>query len=157
MASSTTSRDYEELGLEVPTTWDEFMANNAALKEAGKTPVIQSYGRHLDVADLRARRLLQRLRERPDWATKYTNNEVKYATDPVALAGFQHLQDVYEADYLNPDFGSTTFDDALDMLGPGEGTHYPMLTFAVSTIVDLYPDAPRTSASSPCQAMVPMG
>ena len=27
------------------------------------------------------------------------------------------------------------------MIGQGEGTHYPMLTFAVSTIVDLYPDA----------------
>jgi raffinose/stachyose/melibiose transport system substrate-binding protein len=27
------------------------------------------------------------------------------------------------------------------MVGAGEGTHYPMLTFAVSTIVDLYPDA----------------
>jgi raffinose/stachyose/melibiose transport system substrate-binding protein len=35
---------YEELGLEVPTTWDEFMANNEALKEAGHDAVIQSYG-----------------------------------------------------------------------------------------------------------------
>jgi raffinose/stachyose/melibiose transport system substrate-binding protein len=66
---------------------------------------------------------------------------VKYADDPVAMAGFQHGQDVYEAGYLNENFGSTTFDDALNLIGAGEVTHYPMLTFAISTIVDLYPDA----------------
>ena len=27
---------YEELGLEVPTTWDEFMANNAKIKAGGR-------------------------------------------------------------------------------------------------------------------------
>lgn len=30
---------FEELGLEAPETWDEFMANNEALKEAGKIPL----------------------------------------------------------------------------------------------------------------------
>ncbi len=35
---------YEKLGLQVPKTWDEFMANNAKIKEAGIDPVIQSYG-----------------------------------------------------------------------------------------------------------------
>ena len=34
---------YEELGLSVPKTWDEFMANNEKIKEAGKVPVIQTF------------------------------------------------------------------------------------------------------------------
>src|SRR4051812_27283120 len=34
---------YKQLGLQVPKTWDEFMANNARIKAAGKTPVIQTY------------------------------------------------------------------------------------------------------------------
>ena len=34
---------YEELDLEVPTTWDELMANCEAIKAAGKTAVIGSY------------------------------------------------------------------------------------------------------------------
>ena len=34
---------YEELGLSVPKTWEEFMANNAKIKEAGKVPVAQTY------------------------------------------------------------------------------------------------------------------
>ncbi|MCS6759555.1 MAG: extracellular solute-binding protein [Candidatus Devosia euplotis] len=35
---------YEELGLSVPRTWDEFMANNEKIKDAGKVAVIQTYG-----------------------------------------------------------------------------------------------------------------
>ena len=35
---------YADLGLSVPKTWDEFMANNAKIKEAGITPVIQTFG-----------------------------------------------------------------------------------------------------------------
>ena len=34
---------YEQLGLQVPTTWAEFMANNAKIKAAGIDPVIQTY------------------------------------------------------------------------------------------------------------------
>jgi raffinose/stachyose/melibiose transport system substrate-binding protein len=133
--------DYEELGLEVPTTWDEFMANNEALKEAGKVPVIQSYGDTWTSQIFVLADFFNVYSNDPDWAEKYTNNEVKYATDPVALEGFQHLQDVFEAEYLNAEFGATTFDEALNMIGNGEGTHYPMLTFAITTIADLYPEA----------------
>ncbi|MDY7100670.1 MAG: extracellular solute-binding protein [Actinomycetota bacterium] len=125
----------------MPTTWDEFMANNAALDEAGMVPVIQSYADTWTSQLFVLADFFNIYAQDPDWAEKYTNNEVKYADDPVARAGFDHLQEVYEAGYLNEDFGSTTFDDALNMIGTGEGTHYPMLTFAISTIVDLYPEA----------------
>jgi len=47
---------YEELGLSVPTTWEQFEANSEAIKAAGHVPVIQT---DLDLAALRAGRLLQ--------------------------------------------------------------------------------------------------
>src|SRR5688572_21893505 len=37
-------RIYEELGLSVPTTWEEFAANNEAIKAAGIAPVIATFG-----------------------------------------------------------------------------------------------------------------
>ena len=78
--------DYEELGLEVPTTWDEFMANNAALADAGKIPVLQSYADTWTSQLFVLADFFNIYAQDPDWAEKYTNNEVKYATDPVALA-----------------------------------------------------------------------
>ena len=35
---------YKELGLSVPKTWADFMANNEKIKAAGKVPVIQTFG-----------------------------------------------------------------------------------------------------------------
>ena len=35
---------YEDLGLSVPKTWEEFAANNEKIKEAGIAPVIATYG-----------------------------------------------------------------------------------------------------------------
>ena len=51
---------YADLGLEVPQTWDEFMANNAKIKKAGIDPVDPELRRHVDLAAVRARRLPQR-------------------------------------------------------------------------------------------------
>ena len=82
---------YERLNLEIPKTWDEFMANNAKIKAAGIDPVLQSYQdtwtsqlfvlgdfHNIAAAD-------------PEWADKYTEDQVKYAQEP-AVEGFQHLR-----------------------------------------------------------------
>ena len=76
--------DYEELGLKVPTTWAEFMANNAKLKAVGKTPVIQSYGDTWTSQIFVLADFFNVSAHDPDWAKNYTNNQAKYATDPVA-------------------------------------------------------------------------
>ena len=132
---------YESLGLKVPTTWAEFQSNNQKLKDAGKVPVIQSYSDTWTSQLFVLADFYNIYAADKDWAKKYTANQVKYATDPVARAGFEHLQEIHASGFLNEDFASTTFDDALRRIAEGEGAHYPMLTFAVSTIVDLYPTA----------------
>ncbi|KAA9132273.1 ABC transporter substrate-binding protein [Microbacterium caowuchunii] len=118
---------YAELGLEVPTTWDEFMANAQAVTDAGLVGIIQTYGDawtsqvpvlgdfyNVTAAD-------------PEWADQYTAGVAKFADEP-ALAGFQHLQDAFDAGVLNRDYASATYDDGVRMLAEGEGAHYPMLT-----------------------------
>ena len=131
---------YEELGLQVPMTWDDFMANNEKIKAAGKVPVIQSFGTTwtsqlfvlADYYNVQA--------AEPDFAERYTGNQAKYATSEAAMAGFQHQEDVFKASYLNEDFAAATLDDALRMVAEGEGAHYPMLTFAIGNIGQNYPE-----------------
>lgn len=131
---------YAELGLQVPKTWAEFMANNAKLKAAGTTPVLQSYqdtwtSQLLILGDFHNVAAAE-----PDFAARYTKNQAKFATSPAALKGFQHLQEVHDAGYLNKDFASTKYDGALAKLAKGEGAHYPMLSSAITAIVANYPD-----------------
>lgn len=131
---------YEELGLEIPKTWDEFMANNQAIKDVGKVAVIQTFGETWTSQLFVLGDFANVLAEEPDFAERYTNNEAKYATSDAARAGFEKQQQVFEAGYLNEDFAAAVLDDGLRMVATGEGVHYPMLTFAVNTIAELYPD-----------------
>ena len=128
---------FEEHGLEVPTTWDEFAANNDALKEAGVTPVGASFGdtwtsQLFVLADYH-----NVAQAEPNFAEDYTANEAKYATTPAALAGFEHLQEAFDKDWWNEDYGSALFEDAQAMLLDGEIAQYPMLTFALPGLASI--------------------
>lgn len=132
---------YDDLGLEVPTTWDEFMANNAAIKDAGIAPVIQTYqdtwtSQLFVLADFHNVATAE-----PHFAGDYTANQTKYATSPAAIRGFEYLQEVYEADYLTEGFASATYEEGLRQIGEGDGAHYPMLTSAVGPMVEAVPAA----------------
>ena len=131
---------YAELGLSIPTTWDEFMANNEKIKAAGKVAVIQTYGATWTSQLFVLADYYNVLAKDPSFASRYTAGEAKFATDPAALRGFEKLQAVYEAGYLNEDFGAATYEDGVRMIAMGEGAHYPMLTFATGAISEGYPD-----------------
>ena len=131
---------YEELGLSVPKTWAEFMANNEKIKAAGKVAVIQTYGDTWTSQLFVLADYYNVSAAEPDFAANYTAGTAKFATDPVAQRGFEKLQEVFAAGYLNEDFGAAKYDDGLRMVAAGEGAHYPMLTFATTAIVASYPD-----------------
>jgi raffinose/stachyose/melibiose transport system substrate-binding protein len=122
---------YSKLGLQVPKTWAEFLANNDKIKAAGTTAVISTFkdtwtsqlfvlGDFHNVA-----------KADPSFANDYTANKKKYATSPAALRGFEKLAEVNAKGYLNKGYGSSTLEQGLKLLGDGTGAHYPMLTFAV--------------------------
>jgi len=131
---------YEELGLAIPKSWDEFMANNEKIKAAGKVAVIQTY------ADTWTSQLFvladyyNVAAQDPDFAARYTAGEAKYATEPAAMRGFEKLQAAHDAGFLNEDFAAAKYDDGIRMLLDGEGAHYPMLTFATTAMVQSAPD-----------------
>jgi raffinose/stachyose/melibiose transport system substrate-binding protein len=131
---------YEELGLEVPRTWDDFMANNEKIKAAGKDPVIFTFGETWTSQLLVLGDFHNVAAEEPDFADDYTAGEAKYADTPAATRGFQHLQDINEAGYMNEDFASAGLEDGLQKIAQGEGVHYPILAGTVATIAANYPD-----------------
>jgi raffinose/stachyose/melibiose transport system substrate-binding protein len=130
---------YEKLGLEIPETWDAFMKNNEAIKKAGIAPVIQSYGETWtsqlfvlgDYHNVEA--------QVPDFAAQYTAGKMKYANTPAALAGFQHIQQVHDAGYMNKDFASAELNDGIKAIAEGKGAHYPQLGGVSANIENVAP------------------
>jgi len=130
---------YADLGLEVPTSWDEFTANNEAIKAAGITPVIQTYGDTWTSQLFILGDFGNVLAQDEDWADEYTAGKRKYADEP-ALQGFANQQAGFEAGWWNQDYASAVYDDGARMVATGEGAHYPILTGIVSTFQQNFPD-----------------
>jgi raffinose/stachyose/melibiose transport system substrate-binding protein len=131
---------YKKLNLQIPKTWDEFMKNNETIKKAGGiAPVEQTYGETWtsqlfvlgDYHNVEA--------QVPDFAAKYTAGELKYATTPAALAGFQHIQEVKDAGYFNKDFASAKLTDGVKAVATGTAAHYPQLGQTANNIENVAP------------------
>jgi raffinose/stachyose/melibiose transport system substrate-binding protein len=131
---------YSKLNLQVPKTWADFMANSAKIKAAGIAPILQTYqdtwtSQLFVLGDFHNVSAAE-----PDFADRYTKGQAKYATDPAAIKGFQRLQEVHDAGYLNKDFASTKLQDGLKKLANGQGAQYPMLSSVMGNVVATYPD-----------------
>jgi len=130
---------YAQLGLKIPATWKEFMANCEKVKAAGKVPVIASYKDDWTAQLIMLADYYNVQAAYPKFADDYTANKAKYATTPVALRGFEKLQELFTKGYINKEPMSTTYDMAQAMLATGEGAHYPMATWVLASINANFP------------------
>ena len=130
---------YKKLGLSVPKTWAEFMANNAAIKAAGITAVAQTYGDPWTSQLIILSDYFNIQAAEPGWDVRYTNNKAKFATTPAAVRSFKKLQELHDQGYFNKDFGAAKFDEGVAMVANGTAAHFPMLTFVIGNIKQNFP------------------
>jgi raffinose/stachyose/melibiose transport system substrate-binding protein len=131
---------YAQLGLKIPKTWKDFLANCEKIKAAGKVAVIASYKDDWTAQLLLLADYYNLQTAYPKFAQDYTANKAKFATTPAALRGFEKIQEVFAKGYTNKEPMSTTYDMAQSMLANGEGAHYPMATWVLSAINQNFPD-----------------
>ncbi len=131
---------YEDLGLTVPTTWDEFLSNSEKIKQAGITPVMQTYSDTWTSQIVMLADFHNILVQDPEWADEYTNNQAKYGDEP-GLSSFEKIADLSDAGLLNEDFASAKLDEGLERVASGEAAQYPMLTLSFGQMVSNYPDS----------------
>ncbi|GGD86258.1 ABC transporter substrate-binding protein [Microbacterium murale] len=133
-------RIYEELGLEVPTSWDEFRANNQAILDSGvAAPVQQTFGDSWTAQLILLADFANIAAEDPDWAADYTANKVGYADEP-ALSSWKNAQQVYDDGFLSADYASALYDDGVRAVAEGTAVHYPMLAGVIGAVEQNYPD-----------------
>ncbi|HHV11874.1 MAG TPA: carbohydrate ABC transporter substrate-binding protein [Clostridiales bacterium] len=127
---------YKELGLEVPHTWADFLANCEKAKEAGETAVISSFGSGWCQIVPSLGNYYNVHSAYPDFAERLEAGKAKFAELPEATKSISKCADLIP--YINEDFMATTYDDACDRFAQGEGVHFIMLTQALSNIYSLY-------------------
>ncbi|WP_041623238.1 ABC transporter substrate-binding protein [Spirochaeta thermophila] len=131
---------YERLGLEVPHTWHELMANCEKIKAAGIPPIAASYKDSWTSQLILLADYYNVQRAYPDFHEDYTAHRAGFADTPAARRGFEKLREVYERGFLSPHPASTTYENALLMLANGEAAHYPMATVALANLQAVAPD-----------------
>lgn len=130
---------YAELGLDVPATWDQFMANNDAIAAAGYDAMLGSFADAWTAQVVFLGDNYNVIAAEPDFVANFEAGEAKYATTPVGLASFQKMADLTA--YYNSDYLASTTIDVCEKLATGEGAHWIMLTQMLTTINESYPDA----------------
>ena len=126
--------DYEELKLEDPHTWDEFVDNCKALADAGKTPVYFTGGETWATQVLFLGDYYNIAAANPTFADDYTEGKAKYADVPEATRSWTKYEDL--VDYLNADKSAATVTDGNFAIATGEATHWFILTQQLPLILE---------------------
>ncbi len=122
---------FAEKGIEVPKTWDEFLAACAKLKEDGVTPItigskyLWTAGGWFDYLNLRVNGY--------DYHMKLTSGEASYA-DPEVGKVFDAWDQLTTNDYFLENHAAFSWQEALAPMVQGKAAMYLMGNFAVAPL-----------------------
>lgn len=131
---------FAEQGLEVPKTWDEFLACCETLKNAGIIPVAAPYAKTTNTQIPYLMNYYYVQLDDPDFAEKYTGREIELNESEAFVRGLQKLYDVANLGYLNEDFLSTGMDECAVMLGEGTAAMMIIRTNILTTMENNCPE-----------------
>ncbi|HJA11529.1 MAG TPA: extracellular solute-binding protein [Candidatus Mediterraneibacter merdipullorum] len=129
---------YEKYGLEIPKTWDEFLANCDVLQEAGETAVLGTFADAWTAQIVFLGDAYNLLTAVPDFPEKFDAGEMKWASTPEGLRSFEKLGDT--TPYYNEDYLSMTYDEGCDVMVSGGAGHWFAMSNALSAMYTLYED-----------------
>jgi multiple sugar transport system substrate-binding protein/raffinose/stachyose/melibiose transport system substrate-binding protein len=115
---------FEEVGVEVPTTYAEFVEVSQAIKDAGHTPILmcgaEPWCGSFPVVALFSADVFG---NDPDWMIKRKAGEVSFS-DPEVVAAFQKFQDLVDAGLIDEGGLGTDFATANQAFYDGEAAMY---------------------------------
>lgn len=123
---------FQELGLSIPETWDEFLDCCEKIKAAGIVPIAAPYVKKVNSQIPFLMNYYYVVQENPDFAKQYTNREIDLDESEAFVRGLQKLHDM--AEYLNEDFLATGMDECAVMLGEGSAAMMAIRTNILITI-----------------------
>jgi raffinose/stachyose/melibiose transport system substrate-binding protein len=131
---------YQQLGISVPKTWKEFIANCDKIKASGKTAVLGSNKDSWTSQLMVLGDYYNVEKSNPNFANDYTANKAHYSDTPAALRGFEKLSQLKSSGYLNKDYMSVSYNDAEKMIAEGDAANWFITLQSLGDISTKYPD-----------------
>lgn len=133
---------YEELGLKVPLTWDEFLANcDAISQKTDKNPVMSQYSNPSGCQILFLSQYYYVQKENPDFAGQYTGREIELHESDAYMRGLTKMYDIWDKKYQNDNPLEISWEDAAQAVSEGSSVHIFCRTNIMSTVTTVAPDA----------------
>lgn len=129
---------FASLDLEIPKTYEEYLAVCEALKNAGITPVFYA-GKDAWTLQLLPFTYASK-KGYTDLAEKINTNQAKFTQYDNMKNGMLTLLDLKEKGYINKDYLSDTYDNAEQALATGTAGMYHMSTWMMDDIVKKFPE-----------------
>lgn len=134
---------FEKAGIKkVPETWDEFLNVCKVLKDSGVTPIYvpkDSWVPQILMTDNFAKALGEEKAQ--EYASKLLNNEMKWTDIPEFAEIIDKYLELYEKGYINDNFTSATYDDAISAVADGNAAMHFNGDFFASSVLEANPDA----------------
>lgn len=137
---------FAKLGLEVPKTWDDFLAVCGKLRQAGIIPVnIQlangsEFGTTHMMHQLFANAELNRSKEADRFWHDLNTHRLKITEVKEYEQALEQMVELKEQGYINEDFISTTFEMSQENLGTGRVAMHPAGDFILEPLLAKYPE-----------------
>ncbi|MFT3982852.1 MAG: extracellular solute-binding protein [Lachnospiraceae bacterium] len=133
---------YEKLGLSIPATWEEFLANCAVIKESTEIdPVMSQYSNASGCQILFLSQYYYAQQANPEFASQYTNKELELHDSPEYMRGLSKMYDIWENEYQNDNPLEISWEDAALAVLEGSAAHIFCRTNIMSTVETVNPEA----------------
>lgn len=127
---------YEELGLEIPKTWDEFLANCETIKESGYNAVLSADAKTSSTQLLFLADYYNVLAEDPTFTEEFEAGRAKYATNEAAFKSWQKYEDVLP--YLQDGHEACGLEDGYELFASGESAHWIYMSSIIPSMYEIY-------------------
>ena len=133
---------FDKAGVEVPTTWDELLAACEKIKESGTTPIFMpkdTWVPQILMTDNFAKIL--GADGCKDFADKILKNETKWSDVPEFAEVLDKYLELYQKGYVNSNFASATYDDAIAAVADGTAAMHFNGDFFATSVLEANPEA----------------
>lgn len=133
---------FDKAGVEVPATWDELLAACEKIKESGTTPIFMpkdTWVPQILMTDNFAKIL--GADGCKDFADKILKNETKWSDVPEFAEVLDKYLELYQKGYVNSNFASATYDDAIAAVADGTAAMHFNGDFFATSILEANPEA----------------